>query len=58
MAVDRYMYEKISERSEVLDQLIDDFAELIKDHYDISDLADPSAVSDVGGSHGCAQESC
>jgi DNA polymerase alpha subunit B len=41
------MYEKISERSEVLDQLIDDFADLIRDHYDISELADPSSVSDV-----------
>ncbi|KAH6911541.1 alpha DNA polymerase [Coprinopsis sp. MPI-PUGE-AT-0042] len=41
----RYMYEKITERSEVLDQLIDDFADLIRDHYDIPELADPSSVS-------------
>ncbi|EAU86107.1 alpha DNA polymerase [Coprinopsis cinerea okayama7 len=42
----RYMYEKISERSEVLDQIIDDFAELIRDHYDISELADPSSTTE------------
>ncbi|RXW23407.1 hypothetical protein EST38_g2463 [Candolleomyces aberdarensis] len=42
----RYMYEKISERSEALDQLIDDFADLIKDQYDIEELADPSSGTD------------
>ncbi|KAF6757583.1 alpha DNA polymerase [Ephemerocybe angulata] len=42
----RYMYEKISERSEVLDQTIDDFADLIKDQFDIEELADPSAGTD------------
>ncbi|TFK20610.1 alpha DNA polymerase [Coprinopsis marcescibilis] len=42
----RYMYEKISERSQVLDQVIDDFAELIKEHYEIEELADPSSTTD------------
>ncbi|KAF4617164.1 hypothetical protein D9613_005990 [Agrocybe pediades] len=42
----RYMFEKISERSESLDQLIDDFADLIRAHYDISDFGDPAATTD------------
>ncbi|KAJ3512303.1 hypothetical protein NLJ89_g3597 [Agrocybe chaxingu] len=43
----RYMYEKISERSESLDQLIDDFAELIRAQYEeVSDFSDPSASTD------------
>ncbi|TFK40723.1 DNA polymerase alpha/epsilon subunit B-domain-containing protein [Crucibulum laeve] len=42
----RYMYEKISERSEALDQVIDEFVELIRKHYDISDLGDPSLPTD------------
>ncbi|KAF8890039.1 alpha DNA polymerase [Gymnopilus junonius] len=42
----RYMFEKISERSENLDQIIDDFAELIRAHYDVSDFGDPSASTD------------
>ncbi|CAA7261468.1 unnamed protein product [Cyclocybe aegerita] len=43
----RYMYEKISERSESLDQLIDDFAELIRAQYEeVSDFGDPSASTD------------
>ncbi|KAF9485899.1 DNA polymerase alpha, subunit B [Pholiota conissans] len=42
----RYMYEKINERSESLDQIIDDFAELIRAHYDISELGDPSSSTD------------
>ncbi|THH15359.1 hypothetical protein EW146_g5105 [Bondarzewia mesenterica] len=42
----RYMYEKISERSEVLDDRIDDFGELVKEHYGISELGDPSASTD------------
>lgn len=57
------MYEKINERSESmiaqislffkcslfigLDQIIDDFAELIRAHYDISELGDPSSSTDV-----------
>lgn len=47
LTIDRYMYEKISERSEVLDQLIDDFAELIRSHYDIKELGDPSITTEV-----------
>ena len=35
------MFEKISQRSEALDDLIDDFAETIKDSYGISELGDP-----------------
>lgn len=31
----------------VLDQIIDDFAELIRGHYDIPEFADPSATTDV-----------
>ncbi|KAF8967116.1 DNA polymerase alpha/epsilon subunit B-domain-containing protein [Flammula alnicola] len=42
----RYMYEKISERSETLDQTIDDFADLIRAHYNISEFGDPSAATD------------
>lgn len=32
-----------------LDQLIDDFADLIRAHYDISEFGDPSATTDVSG---------
>ncbi|KAI0770357.1 DNA polymerase alpha, subunit B [Fomes fomentarius] len=42
----RYMYEKISERSEVLDDRIDHFGELIKAYYDFEELGDPSAVTE------------
>ena len=31
----------------VLDQILDDFAELIRAHYDITDFADPSSTTDV-----------
>ena len=31
----------------VLDQILDDFAELIRAHYDINDFADPSSTTDV-----------
>ena len=57
------MYEKISERSESmyglcvgfplievltdLDLIIDDFADLIRAHYNISEFGDPSASTDV-----------
>ncbi|KAJ8690639.1 DNA-directed DNA polymerase alpha subunit pol12 [Pleurotus ostreatus] len=37
----RYMYEKIYERSEVLDNRIDEFAELVREHYHIDELGDP-----------------
>ncbi|PBK97673.1 DNA polymerase alpha, subunit B [Armillaria gallica] len=41
----RYMYEKVFERSEVLDERIDEFAELIREHYKIpsSGFSDPAA---------------
>ena len=42
----RYMFEKISQRSEALDDLIDDFAETIKDAYGISELGDPHFISE------------
>ncbi|RDB17930.1 DNA polymerase alpha subunit B [Hypsizygus marmoreus] len=42
----RYMYEKISERSEALDDRIDEFGELIREHYNISELGDPSSSTD------------
>ncbi|WVR05995.1 hypothetical protein IAU60_003023 [Kwoniella sp. DSM 27419] len=42
----RYMFEKISQRSEALDDLIDDYAENIKEAYDITELGDPHFVSE------------
>jgi DNA polymerase alpha subunit B len=42
----RYMFEKISQRSEALDDLIDDFAESIREAYGIHELGDPHFVSD------------
>ncbi|KAH8120686.1 DNA polymerase alpha, subunit B [Phellopilus nigrolimitatus] len=42
----RYMYEKISERSEILDERIDEFGELIRDHYNIEELGDPCSTSE------------
>ncbi|KAG7443006.1 DNA polymerase alpha, subunit B [Guyanagaster necrorhizus] len=44
----RYMYEKVSERSEVLDEQIDEFAELIREHYKIpvSGFSDPASSTD------------
>ncbi|KAF8333523.1 DNA polymerase alpha/epsilon subunit B-domain-containing protein [Cantharellus anzutake] len=44
----RYMYEKLSERSEVMDDLIDEFSEIIKSHYGIEEFHDPSRVSEEG----------
>jgi hypothetical protein len=41
-----------------LDQLIDDFADLIKDQYDIKELADPSSGTDVGATHHTALFNC
>ncbi|KAJ6584826.1 DNA polymerase alpha/epsilon subunit B-domain-containing protein [Mycena capillaripes] len=38
----RYMHMKTSERGDVLDDTIDEFAERIRDHYDLADLGDPS----------------
>jgi len=40
------MFEKISQRSEALDDQIDDFAESIKDAYGITELGDPHFVSE------------
>ena len=40
------MFEKISQRSEALDDVIDDFAEIIKDAYGITELGDPHFVSE------------
>ncbi|KAH9854731.1 DNA polymerase alpha subunit B [Lenzites betulinus] len=42
----RYMYEKVSERSEALDDRIDHFGELVKAHYKVEELGDPSAVTE------------
>lgn len=40
------MFEKISQRSEALDDVIDDFAESIKEAYGITELGDPHFVSE------------
>lgn len=40
------MFEKISQRSEALDDLIDEFAEIIKDAWGIQELGDPHFPSD------------
>jgi DNA polymerase alpha subunit B len=42
----RYMFEKVSQRSEALDDLIDEFAESVKDAYGITELGDPHFVSE------------
>ncbi|KAK7056975.1 DNA-directed DNA polymerase alpha subunit pol12 [Paramarasmius palmivorus] len=42
----RYMYEKPSERSEVLGDRIDEIGELVREHYGLSELGDPSAATD------------
>ncbi|KAI6005362.1 DNA polymerase alpha subunit B [Pisolithus marmoratus] len=42
----RYMYEKVLERSEVLDDRIDCFAELIQRHYHIDELGDPACATE------------
>ncbi|KIL67937.1 hypothetical protein M378DRAFT_9186 [Amanita muscaria Koide BX008] len=42
----RYMYEKVSERSEALDDRIDELAELVRDHYGLTELGDPSSSTD------------
>ncbi|KAF8837908.1 DNA polymerase alpha, subunit B [Paxillus ammoniavirescens] len=42
----RYMYEKVSERSEALDDRIDEFADLVQRHYHIDELADPDAATE------------
>ena len=40
------MFEKISQRSEALDDLIDEFAETIKEAYGITELGDPHFASE------------
>lgn len=40
------MFEKLSERSEALDDAIDEYADAIKDAYGLSELGDPHFVSD------------
>lgn len=40
------MFEKISQRSEALDDLIDEFAENIKDTWGLTELGDPQFASD------------
>ncbi|KAJ7729639.1 hypothetical protein DFH07DRAFT_177595 [Mycena maculata] len=42
----RYMHEKPSERGDVLDERIDEFAERIREHYDLSEPGDPSSTTD------------
>lgn len=42
----RYMFEKISQRSESLDDLIDDYAEVIKEAYGVNEMGDPHFVSE------------
>ncbi|KAL8293514.1 hypothetical protein RQP46_000215 [Phenoliferia psychrophenolica] len=41
----RYMYEKMMERSEVLDKTIDEAAEILRDYYSIDEYGDPSVQS-------------
>lgn len=40
------MFEKISQRSESLDEQIDDFGEIIKDAYGLAELGDPHFATD------------
>lgn len=42
----RYMFEKISQRSEALDEQIDDFADAIKEAYGLTELGDPHFPSE------------
>ncbi|CAG7854041.1 DNA polymerase alpha subunit B [Serendipita indica DSM 11827] len=42
----RYMHERIAERSTVLDDRIDEFAELVRTHYKLEDIGDPASTSD------------
>lgn len=41
----RYMFEKLMDRSDVLDRRIDEAAELFRQHYNIEELGDPSLDS-------------
>ncbi|KAI0075068.1 hypothetical protein K474DRAFT_1454783 [Panus rudis PR-1116 ss-1] len=40
------MYEKVNERSEALDDRIEDIAQIVKQHYNIPDFGDPAAVTE------------
>ncbi|EPT05190.1 hypothetical protein FOMPIDRAFT_1057497 [Fomitopsis schrenkii] len=42
----RYMYEKVSDRSAALDTRVDEMGELVRLHYNIEDLGDPSATTE------------
>ncbi|KAF8476554.1 DNA polymerase alpha subunit B [Russula ochroleuca] len=42
----KYMHEKISERSGALDDRIDELADLVRQHYGLAELGDPSASTD------------
>ncbi|KAF9651371.1 DNA polymerase alpha, subunit B [Thelephora ganbajun] len=42
----RYMYEKLSERSDVLDERIDDMAEIVRLHYNLQELCDPASATE------------
>ncbi|KAF8440881.1 DNA polymerase alpha/epsilon subunit B-domain-containing protein [Boletus edulis BED1] len=42
----RYMYEKVTERSEALDDRIDEFAELVQKYYRVDEFADPKAATE------------
>ncbi|KAJ3977823.1 DNA polymerase alpha/epsilon subunit B-domain-containing protein [Lentinula raphanica] len=42
----RYMFEKTSERGQVLDTRIEEMAELIQQHYGIQELSDPAKLTD------------
>lgn len=41
------MYEKVSERSEALDDRIDEFAELVELFYQVKEFGDPAASTEV-----------
>ncbi|OAV93427.1 hypothetical protein PTTG_01590 [Puccinia triticina 1-1 BBBD Race 1] len=41
----RYMYEKLSDRSDVLDRLLEEAAMILAEWYEIEEWADPSVVS-------------
>ncbi|KZT50936.1 DNA polymerase alpha, subunit B [Calocera cornea HHB12733] len=42
----RYMYGKISQRAEILDDIIDDMSEFVRAHYGLEELGDPASVTD------------
>ncbi|KAF8584710.1 DNA polymerase alpha, subunit B [Ramaria rubella] len=42
----RYMFEKISMRSEMLDDRIDEFSEVVREKYGVDELGDPASVTE------------